>query len=195
MPRHVLFRIAARLRNGSRIAFGARLKRTSAITLGRDCRVHTDATLDGSGGGGLVFGDRVTINRHAHVQASRGGVRFADGVGINNFALVNGAGGVEVGRDTLIGPHVTIVSYSHRYDDPDRPIAAQGYEYAPVRIGADVWIGANAVVLAGVTIGDGAVVAAGAVVREDVPPGAVVGGVPARVLRMRGAGRPTGAPG
>ena len=54
---------------------------------------------------------------------------------------------------------------------------------APIRIGNDVWIGANATVLPGVTIGDGAVVAAGAVVTRDVEPLTVVGGVPARPLK------------
>ena len=53
---------------------------------------------------------------------------------------------------------------------------------APVVIGDRVWVGTRAVILKGVSIGDGAVVAAGAVVTSDVPAGAVVGGVPARVI-------------
>lgn len=55
----------------------------------------------------------------------------------------------------------------------------------PIAVGNDVWIGTNALVLSGVSVGDGAVVAAGAVVTHDVPPYAVVAGVPARVIRMR----------
>ena len=57
--------------------------------------------------------------------------------------------------------------------------------YKSVLIGNDVWIGANALVVGGVSIGDGAVVGAGAVVTRDVPPYAVVGGVPAKVIRYR----------
>ena len=58
-------------------------------------------------------------------------------------------------------------------------------EVQPVTIGCDVWIGMNCIVMDGVTIGDGAIVAAGAVVTKDVPPFAVVGGVPAKVLKYR----------
>lgn len=58
-------------------------------------------------------------------------------------------------------------------------------EVLETNVGNDVWIGANAVVLDGVSIGDGAIIAAGAIVKDDVPPFAVVGGVPAKVIRYR----------
>lgn len=58
-------------------------------------------------------------------------------------------------------------------------------EYLPIIIGNDVWIGARAMILDGVCIGDGAIVAAGAVVTKDVPPYAIVGGVPAKVIKYR----------
>ena len=58
-------------------------------------------------------------------------------------------------------------------------------QYHAVSIGNDVWIGENVLLLAGVRVGDGAVIATGAVVTKDVPPYAMVGGVPAKVLRMR----------
>ena len=58
-------------------------------------------------------------------------------------------------------------------------------ELKPIKIGNDVWIGANAVILDGVNIGDGAIIGAGAVVNKDVPPYAIVGGVPAKIIRYR----------
>lgn len=58
-------------------------------------------------------------------------------------------------------------------------------EYETITIGSDVWIGAEAIVMDGVTIGHGAIVAAGAVVTKNVPPYAIVGGVPAKIIKYR----------
>lgn len=95
---------------------------------------------------------------------------------------------VVIGDDVLMGPDVVMMSAGHAYEDPAVPINRQGQtERRPIHVGNDVWIGTRVVVLPGVRIGDGAVVGANAVVTRDVPPYAVVAGVPARVVRMRGA--------
>lgn len=69
-------------------------------------------------------------------------------------------------------------------DDPHRLLGAFD-EHKPTTVGSDAWIGTNAIVLSGVTVGEGAIVAAGAVVTKDVPAYAIVGGVPAKVIRYR----------
>jgi maltose O-acetyltransferase len=85
-----------------------------------------------------------------------------------------------------MGPEVVIRTNNHRFDRTDIPMRIQGFsEEKPVFIGDDVWIGQRAIILPGVRVGDHAIVGAGAVVTKDVPKGAIVGGNPARVLRMR----------
>ena len=76
----------------------------------------------------------------------------------------------------------------HRFNDPSRLIREQGHDVRPVHVGADVWLGAHAVVTAGSTIGKGSVIGANAVVRGEIPPEAVAVGIPARVIRQRGLG-------
>nr|WP_246852282.1 DapH/DapD/GlmU-related protein [Patulibacter sp. SYSU D01012] len=107
-------------------------------------------------------------------------LRVGAGVFVNHGCTLNDMGGIEIGDRTLIGPNVSLLTGGH-----PMPVAERhdGIVVAPIRVGADVWIGAGAIVLGGVTVGDGAVVAAGAVVTRDVPPATLVAGTPARAVR------------
>lgn len=90
---------------------------------------------------------------------------------------------IRIGKNCMIAPRVCIYTATHPLDPCERN--ETGLEYGkPVAIGDNVWIGGSAVVNPGVTIGDNAVVASGSVVTKSVPANAVVGGNPARVLRM-----------
>lgn len=106
-------------------------------------------------------------------------IRLGQRVFINSGCHFQDQGGITIGDDVLIGHSVVMATLNHSLEPNDR---ASMYP-APIVIGNNVWIGAHATILQGVTIGDGAVVAAGAVVTKDVPPMAVVGGVPAKVLK------------
>ena len=96
---------------------------------------------------------------------------------------------IRIGARVMLGPRVTIATAGHPLDPALRSTAAQFS--AVVTIEDEVWVGANATVLPGVTIGRGSVVAAGAVVTRSVPPMRVVGGVPARVVRVIEPGEQT----
>lgn len=180
---HIKFVIRERLR-GNRVSLLAYLKGHERIKLGQGCKIHSAASIDATRGEGVALGNKVILNRYAYLQGGLGGVRLGDRVEVNNFTIINGTGGVDIGDDTLIGPGVRIISYQHQ-TARGTPIRCQPVTPGRISIGRDCWIGANAVILAGVTIGDGAIVAAGAVVREDIPAYAVVAGVPARLKKMR----------
>ena len=91
---------------------------------------------------------------------------------------------VIIGDSVLIAPGTVITTVNHALSPKKR--RENICTAKPVTIGSNVWIGANCTILPGVTIGNDAVIAAGAVVNRDVPPRAVVGGVPARVLKTVG---------
>lgn len=99
---------------------------------------------------------------------------------INSGCHFQDQGGIEIGDGALIGHNVVLATINHDLN----PKENRKNHYAPIKIGSHVWIGSNATILPGVTIGDYAVVAAGAVVTRDVPAMTVVGGVPAKVLKV-----------
>src|SRR5690606_18608064 len=92
---------------------------------------------------------------------------------------------VHIGNNVIMGPDVKIYSRNHNFDSLEIPIQQQGKKYYHTHIGNDVWLGANVIVTAGCNIGNHVVIAAGAVVTKDVPDYAIIGGVPAKVLKYR----------
>jgi acetyltransferase-like isoleucine patch superfamily enzyme len=118
------------------------------------------------------FGKNLTLGKDVFINM---GCRFQD------------TGGITIGDGSLIGHGSTLTTLNHSVD-PDR---RADMTPAPIVIGRKVWLGASVTVVPGVTIGDGAVVAAGAVVTKDVPAGAIVAGVPAKLLRKTGFGGDT----
>ena len=121
----------------------------------------------------LRIGDRCVIGRGSHIVAHHS---------------------IEIGADVFTGPYVYITDQNHSYADVEVPVGRQWPVNSSVRIGAGTWLGTGAVILPGATIGRNVVVAAGAVVRGAVPDHAVVGGVPAKVLREYIAGSGWSAP-
>lgn len=134
----------------------------------------------------VALGPRAGIRPYAFLKAtgSKGTIAIGARSGIGEHCIVNAVERVEIGNDVLIAPGCHVTDANHGIA-PGTPIMRQERTAAPVSIGDDVWVGAGAKILSGVRVGHGAVIAAGAVVREDVPPMAIVGGVPARILRWR----------
>jgi len=108
-----------------------------------------------------------------------------DEVDISKDVLITTMGGVFIGERALIGYRTQILSANHSIPRIGERFPVSGDDFGRVTIQKDVWIGANCIITPGVTIGEGAVVAAGSVVTKDILPNAIVGGVPARLIRMR----------
>ena len=92
---------------------------------------------------------------------------------------------VIIGDNVIMGPDVKIYSRNHKFDRLDVPIQKQGKEKLVTEIGNDVWLGANVIITAGNKIGNHTIIAAGSVVTKNVPDYAIVGGVPAKILKYR----------
>jgi acetyltransferase-like isoleucine patch superfamily enzyme len=92
---------------------------------------------------------------------------------------------IEVGRECIIADRSMMIDFDHTTAQVEQPIREQGIYKDDVLVGHNVWMGYGACILRGVSVGDNAVIGTNAVVTRDVPEDAVVGGVPARLLRMR----------
>ena len=113
-------------------------------------------------------------------------VRIGNNSGIGVRSTVTHA---DIGDDVMMGPEFVYIPVNHVFDRTDVPMRLQDRTpFERLTIGNDVWIGRRVMVMPGVRIGDGAIIAAGAVVTKDVPDYAIVGGVPAKVIRFRKPG-------
>lgn len=132
-------------------------------------------------------GDNFNIGVWCRIQQPQA-LFIGNHVGINDRAWIaanKNGGSITIQDYTIIGPNCVLHSGNHIYGNPSIPIKSQGFSFASIHIGKDVWIAANVTILKGVTIGTGAIIAAGSVVNKDVKPYQIVGGIPAKVIGIR----------
>lgn len=134
----------------------------------------------------------------ANVSNINRNIYFGNGsnVSIGDYSSI-GAGAVlpnniVIGKYVMMGPNVTCLRWDHNFDRTDIPMCFQGHvdikdtsSLRTIIIGDDVWIGVNVIINKKCHIGNGAILAAGANITKDVPDWAIVGGNPAKIIRMR----------
>jgi len=121
-------------------------------------------------------------------------LRQAERISIGKNCLINHNNVLQAGKKTgrivigdyvHTGANVMMFAFNHVYDDLTIPSILQDYDDGDIFIEDDVWIGAGSIILPGLKIGEGAIIAAGSVVNKDVPKFSIVGGVPAKIIKLR----------
>lgn len=164
------------------------LRHPAKIYLRDNVTIDENTLLDGRGSGdeGVFIDDNVIINRNCMIQAKAGAIKIGKRTTIGSNSVLISMSGLELGEAVMIAGGCYLSAGAYNVDDSDSAIMDQGaYSKGPIIIADNCWIGTSAVILDGVTIGKGAIIGAGAVVTKDVPAGAIVAGVPAKVIRMR----------
>ena len=136
-------------------------------------------------GGRVELGRWSWLGHGCKVRCHEGVVSIGAKTVLGQECTISAFQHVSIGRECVIADRVMLIDFDHGMVEVDRPIRLQGIYKRDVRVGNNVWIGYGACILRGVTVGDNAVIGTNAVVTNDVPANAIVGGVPARVIRMR----------
>jgi len=171
----------------------ALLARLAVLKLRFGARLQTDGLCFICPGVKLEIGPdaRLTIGRWAwlghgcKIRVHEGEVSIGAKTVIGQECTISAFQHVSIGRECIIADRVMLIDFDHGVTEVERPIRNQGIYKRDVDVGHNVWIGYGACILRGVTVGDNAIVGTSAVLTRTVPANAVVGGVPARVIRMR----------
>ena len=158
-----------RWRTSGMVFFGRRL----ALQIGRK--------------GQIRFGRFVWIGDGTKIRCHEGVVEIGDKTVFGQECTISAYQRVSFGEQCVIADRAMFIDFDHGVVDVEQPIRQQGIYKRDVIVGSNVWVGYGACVLRGVTVGDNAIIGTNSVVTRDVPANAVVGGVPAKVLRMRDA--------
>jgi acetyltransferase-like isoleucine patch superfamily enzyme len=140
-------------------------------------------------GGTIRFGRFVWIGDGTKIRCHEGVVEIGDKTVFGQECTISAYQRVRIGEQCVIADRAMFIDFDHGMSEVERPIRVQGIYKRDTVVGSNVWIGYGACVLRGVRVGDNSVIGTNAVVTKDVPANAVVGGVPAKVIRMREAPR------
>jgi acetyltransferase-like isoleucine patch superfamily enzyme len=133
------------------------------------------------------FGRFVWIGDGSKIRCHEGVVEIGDKTVIGQECTISAYQRVRIGAECVIADRAMFIDFDHGVVEVERPIRVQGIYKRDIEVGSNVWIGYGACVLRGVRVGDNSIVGTNAVVTKDVPANAVVGGIPARIIRMRDA--------
>lgn len=166
------------------------LYNVSNIQFGQSVTIDHHCTIDGYASQTVVLGDCVKIGAYSVLSSTSHFSKYGVGLKMGNHSAVGmytefgAAGGIEIGDHVIMGSYVSFHSENHNFSDPNQPIRLQGVSSKGIQIGNNVWVGAKVTFLDGSQVGSNCVVAAGAVVNGVYPDNCIIGGVPAKVIKM-----------
>jgi len=162
-------------------AAGRRWETDGPVFFGRDLKIQIAKR------GRVRFGRFAWIGDGTKIRCHEGEVIIGAKTVIGQECTISAYRHVRIGEQCVIADRAMFIDFDHGMVEVERPVRHQGIYMRAVDVGSNVWIGYGACVLRGVRVGDNSVLGTYAVVTKDVPANAVVGGIPARVIRMREA--------
>ena len=160
---------------------GWRWRSNGPFFLGRDLELKIEPR------GEIRFGRFVWIGDGTKIRCHEGRVEIGSKTVMGQECTISAYQRVRIGDECVIADRAMFIDFDHGIVEVERPIRSQGIYKRDVEVGNNVWIGYGACILRGVSVGDNSVIGTNSVVTKDVPANTVVGGIPARIIRMREA--------
>jgi acetyltransferase-like isoleucine patch superfamily enzyme len=151
------------------------------------CFICPQVSLEIGRGATLRVGRWAWIGHGSKIRVHEGEVSIGAKTVMGQDCTISAYQHVSIGRECIIADRVMLIDFDHGVTEVERPVRLQGIYKRDVHVGHNVWMGFGSCVLRGVSIGENSIVGTSAVCTRDVPANAVVGGVPARLIRMREA--------
>jgi acetyltransferase-like isoleucine patch superfamily enzyme len=139
--------------------------------------------------GTIRFGRFVWVGDRTKIRCHEGEVIVGRKTVLGQECTISAYRHVRIGEQCVIADRAMFIDFDHGVVEVERPIRVQGIYMREVDVGSNVWVGYGACILRGVRVGDNSVIGSNTVITKDIPANAGVGGVPARLLRMREAPR------
>jgi acetyltransferase-like isoleucine patch superfamily enzyme len=166
-----------------KLRYGRRLQ-TDGI-----CFICPGVKLEIGRGARLRIGRWAWIGHGGKIRVHEGEVSIGAKTVIGQECTISAFQSISIGRECILADRVMLIDFDHGVTEVDRPIRLQGIYKRDVRVGHNVWMGYGACILRGVTIGDNSIIGTSSVVTKAFPANSVLGGIPARLIRMREAPR------
>ncbi|MGH1830456.1 acyltransferase [Enterococcus gilvus] len=152
------------------------------LKFGKNCKIEHGAEIQGLAKETIIFGNYITIGAFSMIRPSSYygtgeigmGLEMGDNSSIGPYCYIGCAGKIQIGKNVMIGPRVTLIAENHNFKKSDELIKNQGVTQKGIVIEDDCWIGTGVVVLDGVRIGKGSVIGGGTIVTKNIPENSVV---------------------
>jgi maltose O-acetyltransferase len=153
-----------------------------SIDITNNGRIHDTVKFMGSGK--VILHPGAQIRHYSVIEMDNGLLEIGQNSVLGFFTMVQGTGSIVIGKETMIGPHCTLLASTHEMSSD--PNIQKRLTRSFLNIGDNVWSGANVVFNCGIQINDNSVIAANSFVNEDVNINAIVGGTPAKLIKYKG---------
>lgn len=164
----------------------------SYLNIGKGTTIEDNVVIDAFSENGINFGSNVKIGANTIVNGSGSlkisgkGMDIGDNSSVGEYSYFGCAGGIEIGKDVIMGQNIRFHAQNHNFQSLEIPIKDQGTYQSGIKINDNCWIGAGVTFLDGITVGSGCVIGANTLVNKSIPDNSVAVGSPVRIIKKRG---------